>query len=206
MARTKQSSGKKSSKKKVVEKVEEPVPVEEPDLVEEPVGPVEPVVDTKVAETVPLTPYLEEFTSVVGELDNALSIIRNLKQRLQKLEKQVHRDHKVNMKKVNGRRRRTQDPSNPSGFAKPGPVSDELRKFLGLGKEELIARTAVTKRINAYCKEKDLQTKEDRRHIQPDKALRTLLKMGPKDELTFFNLQTYMKVHFPNKEGVYPTA
>lgn len=204
MARTKQSSGKKSSKKKVVEKpkVEEPVPVEEPVQVE----PVDPVVDSKVEESPSMTPYLEEFTAVVGELDAALSVIRNLKQRIQKLEKQVHRDHKVNMKKVNGRRRRTQDPSNPSGFAKPGPVSDELRKFLGLGKDEMIARTAVTKRINAYCKENDLQTKEDRRHIQPDKALRTLLKMGPKDELTFFNLQTYMKVHFPNKDGVFPTA
>ena len=26
------------------------------------------------------------------------------------------------------------------------------------------------------------------------------------DDLTFFNLQKFMKVHFPNKEGVYPTA
>lgn len=199
MARTKQTAPKKSSKKKVVE--EKPV-------VEEKV--VEPVVEEKVVvdltTEVSMTPYLEEFTSVVSELDSALTTIRNLKQRLQKLEKQVHRDHKANMKRVNGRRRRVQDPANPSGFAKPGPVSDELRKFLSLGKDELIARTAVTKRINAYCKEHDLQQKEDRRQIQPDKALRTLLKMGPKDELTFFNLQTYMKVHFPNKEGVYPTA
>ena len=202
MARTKQTGAKKGSKKKVVEeKVVEPV-------VEEKV--VEPVVEEKPASDltteVSMTPYLGEFTAVVSELDSALSTIRNLKQRLQKLEKQVHRDHKANMKRVNGRRRRVQDPSNPSGFAKPGPVSDELRKFLGLGKDELIARTAVTKRINAYCKEHDLQTKEDRRQIQPDKALRTLLKMSPKDELTFFNLQTYMKVHFPNKEGVFPTA
>ena len=204
MAKTKQTVPKKTSKKKVEEKVEEKVvePVVEP--VEEKV--VEPVVAPVVEPaSVDMTPYLSEFSGVITELDNALTIIRNLKQRLNKLEKQVHRDHRVNMKKVNGRRRRVQDPANPSGFAKPGPVSDELRKFLSLGSDELIARTSVTKRINAYCKEKDLQTKEDKRIINPDKALRTLLKMGAKDELTFFNLQTYMKVHFPNKEGVYPT-
>lgn len=196
MARTKQTAPKKTSKKKAEKVVE---PVVEPAV--EPV--VEPVVEP---ESVDMTPYLSEFSTVLTELDSALSLIRGLKQRLNKLEKQVHRDHRVNMKKVNGRRRRVQDPANPSGFAKPGPVSDELRKFLNLGPDEMIARTAVTKRINAYCKEKDLQTKEDRRIINPDKALRTLLKMGAKDELTFFNLQTYMKVHFPNKDGVFPTA
>ena len=219
MARTKQTAPKKSSKKKVVD--EKPVdekPVVEKPVVEKPV--VEKPVDEKPVDEKPvdekpvddlstevsITPYLDEFTAVISELDSALNTIRTLKQRLQKLEKVVHRDHKANMKRVNGRRRRVQDPANPSGFATPGPVSDELRKFLSLGKDDLIARTSVTKAINAYCKAHDLQQKEDRRQIQPDKALRTLLKMGPKDELTFFNLQTYMKVHFPNKEGVYPTA
>ena len=151
------------------------------------------------------TPYLEEFTGVLHELDNAMSTIRNLKTRLQKLEKLIHRDFKANAKKLRGKKRRVQDPANPSGFAKPGPVSDELRKFLGLEKDELIARTAVTKRINAYCKEHSLQNEEDKRKIQPNAPLRKLLKMSASDELTFFNLQTYMKVHFPNKEGIYPT-
>ena len=40
--------------------------------------------------------------------------------------------------------------------------------------------------------------------INPDASLRKLLKMSKSDDLTFFNLQTYMKVHFPNKEGIYP--
>jgi len=39
-----------------------------------------------------------------------------------------------------------------------------------------------------------------------DKTLMALLRLNKGDELTFFNLQKYMKVHFPNKEGVYPTA
>ena len=51
---------------------------------------------------------------------------------------------------MKGRVKRVKDPNAPpSGFAKPGPVSDELRKFLSLGKDELIARTDVTKKINS---------------------------------------------------------
>ena len=107
-------------------------------------------------------------------------------------------------KKMKGRVRRVVDPNKPpSGFAKPGPVSPELRKFLGLAKDELIARTEVTKRINAYCKEHKLQKEADKRTIHPDTTLKKLLNLKKGDELTFFNLQKYMKIHYPNKEGVF---
>lgn len=181
-----------------VEEVVEKVVVQEP-VVQEPV----PVVQEEVS----MTPYMDEFSGLLTELDSAISTIRALRSRVQKLEKQVHRDHKVTQKKLRGKKRRVVDPdAQPSGFAKPGPVSDELRKFLDLGDDELIARTSVTKRINAYCKEHDLQDESDRRKINADACLRKLLRMSKEDKLTFFNLQTYMKVHFPNKEGVYPTA
>ena len=76
-------------------------------------------------------------------------------------------------KKLKGRAKRVVDPNKPpSGFAKPGPVSDELRSFLGLGKDELIARTEVTKKITEYCKEHNLQKAEDKRSIKTDAALK----------------------------------
>ena len=145
---------------------------------------------------------------MVSELDNALNIIRQLKSRVQKLEKQVHKDHKATAKKLRGKGpRKPRDPNAPkSGFAKEGPVSDEMKKFLGLKKNELISRTDVTKKIHEYCKGKNLQNPADKRHIKADATLRKLLKMDKSDDLTFFNLQKFMKVHFPNKEGVYPTA
>ena len=181
-----------------VEEVVEKVVVQEP-VVQEPV----PVVQEEVS----MTPYMDEFSGLLTELDSAISTIRALRSRVQKLEKQVHRDHKVTQKKLRGKKRRVVDPdAQPSGFAKPGPVSDELRKFLDLGDDELVAMTCVTERINAYCKEHDLQDESDRRKINADACLRKLLRMSKEDKLTFFNLQTYMKVHFPNKEGVYPTA
>ena len=105
---------------------------------------------------------------------------------------------------MKGKVKRVVDPNKPpSGFAKPGKVSDELATFLGLGKDELIARTEVTKRITKYCQERNLQKEEDKRTIHADKSLKDLLRLKKGDELTFFNLQKYMKVHYPNKEGVF---
>ena len=173
-----------------------------------PVAPVAEVLGSATETVVSDTPYAEEFSAIVSELDAALTTVRALKTRLQKLEKTVHKDHKVMAKKIQGRgSRKTRDPNAPkSGFARPGPVSDEMRKFLSLTKEDTISRTDVTKRIHEYCKSKDLQNPADKRQINADATLRKLLKMSKTDDLTFFNLQKYMKVHFPNKEGVYPTA
>jgi chromatin remodeling complex protein RSC6 len=130
-----------------------------------------------------------------------------MKTRLRDLEKTVTREHRDMEKKMKNRKKRTVDPNaEPSGFAKPGPVSDELCKFLGLAAGTHIARTEVTKGINKYCKEHKLQKESDKRTILPDKNLKSLLRLQKGDDVTFFNLQKYMKVHFPNKEGVYPTA
>ena len=199
MKNAKTTKTTKATKTKKV--VKEPVPTPDPvDTTAAPVQAEAPVVSD--------TPYLDEFTSIITELDNALSTVRMLKTRMQKLEKRVHKEHKVLLKKANGKRaRKPRDPNAPkSGFAKEGPVSDEMRKFLGMKKDELISRTDVTKKIHEYCKAKDLQNPADKRHIKADAPLRKLLKMNKDDGLTFFNLQKYMKVHFPNKEGVYPTA
>lgn len=201
-------NAKKSGPKKTsVKTAPKPAPAPAPEPVQEAPATTEVPVTTE-APVVSDTPYLEEFSSLVGQLDSAMTTIRELKSRLQKLEKQVHRDTKALNKKVSGKRaRKPRDPNAPkSGFAKEGPVSDEMRKFLSLKKDELISRTDVTKRIHEYCKSKNLQDPADKRQIKPDAALRKLLKLGKDDDLTFFNLQKHMKVHFPNKDGVYPTA
>ena len=184
------SKGKSKKEKVVVEKV------------------VEEVSDVVLQEPEEVTvSYADEFSEIVKMADDFLKMARDFKARVTKLEKTVAKEHRSLEKKVKGKKRRASNPdAPPSGFAKPGPVSDELRKFLNLGKDELIARTEVTKAINSYCKEHNLQNAEDKRKIFPDTHLKKLLKMKKGDELTFFNLQTYLKVHFPNKEGVYPTA
>ena len=202
---SKKSSGK-SKNPKVAKVAKSKVPKKEKIVVEK----VEPVV-SPVADVVMNNPdsvtYSAEFSALVTMADDLLKMAREFKTRITKLEKTVAKEHKQLEKKVKGKKRRVTNPdAPPSGFAKPGPVSDELRKFLNLSKDEEIARTEVTKAINTYCKAHNLQNAADKRKIFPDTHLKKLLKMKKGDELTFFNLQTYLKVHFPNKEGVYPTA
>ena len=109
-------------------------------------------------------------------------------------------------KKVKGRVKKGKDPNKPpSGFAKPGPVSKDLRTFLGLKEGDLISRTKVTQQFTAYCRDHNLQKDSDKRTINPDKTIKSLLRLDKNSPpLTFFNLQRYMKIHYPNKEGVIP--
>tara|TARA_Y100000389_G_C17190644_1_gene378661 strand:- start:11 stop:538 length:528 start_codon:yes stop_codon:yes gene_type:complete len=87
-------------------------------------------------------------------------------------------------------------PRAPSGFAKPTKVSKELSTFLGLADGEEIARTDVTKRINAYVKEHNLQNPANKRELVLDDTLQTLLNPPDGETITFFNLQKYMKHHY----------
>ena len=202
---------KTSAPKKVVAKVKKvskpkevvKAPSVKAPSVKEPIAPTEtPIIAT--VDTV--SSYSEEFTHLLDNLKSLQNTLKELTIYTTKLEKRVAKDQKAVQKRVNGKRRNKSGNSSPSGFSKPGKVSDELRSFLGLKADELVARTEVTKRINAYCKEKGLQDQKDKRILKADKTLQKLLRLKSSDELTFFNLQKYMKVHFPNKEGVYPTA
>ena len=171
-------------------------------------APVEPeIIATPEAPTTELTVYSDEFTHILGQLKTLQNTLKELTIYTTKLEKRVAKEQKVLHKKAQGKgKRKNAGNKRPSGFSKPGPISDELRTFLGVGKDELVARTEVTKKINTYCREKGLQDKNDKRKLLPDKTLTKLLRIGKGDELTFFNLQKYMKVHFPNKDGVFPKA
>ena len=149
--------------------------------------------------------YEADITKLQTDLKSALQLIKDLVVHVNAFDKKINREKKVVDKKMRGKVRRTGENKTISGFSKPGKISDELRNFLKLGKDELIARTEVTKKITCYCKEHNLQNLDDKRIILPDKSLQKLLRIKKSDQLTYFNLQKYMKVHFPNKDGIYPT-
>ena len=84
----------------------------------------------------------------------------------------------------------------PSGFVKPTPISDELALFLNKDKGIEMARTDVTREINAYIRAHSLQDQANGRKINADSKLSKLLKLEKTDELTYFNLQKFMSRHF----------
>jgi len=124
--------------------------------------------------------------------------------------KVIKKDHLKIVKKIAGTRRKKvpKDPNapkkSPSGFAKPTKISTELATFLGVSEGEMIARPDVTKGITKYVKEHNLQKEENKRIIDLTKpggeALIELLNIPEGEELTFFNLQKYLKIHFPVSE------
>jgi chromatin remodeling complex protein RSC6 len=117
------------------------------------------------------------------------------------LQKRADREVKAVQKAGNKRKQRNATRA-PSGFVKPTLISDQLAEFLSKEKGTLIARTDVTREINAYIRANKLQDPANGRKINPDAKLKKLLTLKPTDELTYFNLQRYMSQHFQKKAVV----
>ena len=156
-----------------------------------PVDASAPVVDV-VVEEVPLAEQSIEFLAKLQQISVSISA---LKAEYRALEKKWTREVKTAQKQTNRRKRKAGNRA-PSGFVKPTKISDELASFLGKTKGSEMARTDVTREINAYIRENKLQDSSNGRKINPDKKLATLLKLKNTDELTYFNLQKYMSPHF----------
>lgn len=139
----------------------------------------------------------EQFAEFMVKLQQVGNVFSTLKNDFRTLEKQVVRQMKQ-AKRLSSKRAKGKGNRQPSGFVKPTLVSDELASFLGKPAGSEMARTEVTKEINKYIRAKNLQDPQNGRHIIPDAALSKLLSLKESDELTYFNLQKYMKQHFPN--------
>jgi len=161
------------------------------------VAPVEvaaPVVDAQaeVAEELSVATKMTEFSAKLQQLFGFLSTVKN---DFKTLEKSVNRGIKA-AQKASSKKRRSNGNRQPSGFVKPTRISDELAEFLGKTVGTEMARTVVSKEINSYIRANKLQDPANGRKINPDLKLSKLLKINKGEELTYFNLQKYMKHHF----------
>ena len=175
---------KKAKKPKVVKPVVDAAAPVPPPVVEQ-------AADTTATE-VSLAEQTVEFQSKLHQIGVLLSA---LKSEFRSLEKKWTRDVKTAQKQSSKRKRKAGNRA-PSGFVKPTKISDELASFLGKEKGTEMARTDVTREINAYIRANKLQDQDNGRKIIPDTKLATLLKLKKSDELTYFNLQKYMSPHF----------
>jgi chromatin remodeling complex protein RSC6 len=121
-----------------------------------------------------------------------------IKASVKAIEKKVAKLTKM-MEKSQKKRKTTQN--KMSGFEKPTAISDELAKFVGEQPGVMLARTAVSKKIHEYVKSNNLQNPTNRRIINPDAKLKKLLNTKGNDELSYFNLQKYLKVHFKKSDA-----
>ena len=184
------SAPKKTASKKEVKDTTPaptPAPVSEPVVEVTPAAPVEEVsVEAKLA----------EFSS---KLQQALSIFSTLKADYKTLTKTVEREMKAARKASKKRRSVAPGERKPSGFTAPTRISDELAVFLNKEVGTEMARTAVSKEIHQYIQANGLARKDNGRFIIPDEKLCKILKCTKEDEVSYFNLQTYLKPHFMKK-------
>jgi upstream activation factor subunit UAF30 len=151
-----------------------------------PAPPVEAPQDTGLTDT------FSDFATKLQQMSQAFT---SLKADFRAMEKECTRKLKQ-AQKDSARRKRKTGSRQPSGFVKPTLISNELASFLKRPQGSEMARTEVTREINAYIRSNNLQDKQNGRKINPDGALSKLLKLKKTDELTYFNLQRYMSPHF----------
>jgi len=84
-----------------------------------------------------------------------------------------------------------------NAFLKPRALSAELCTFMSLPAGSQRSQTEVTKFVSTYVKSNNCFDPSNKRRIIPDGVLSRLLKVTDKDTVTYLNLQSYLKAHFP---------
>ena len=176
----------------------EVVPVATPVVGTEPVS-VEDETDVVVTGDIQLH-VDESFKTIVTELQNRIVSDRNLLMAVRNMMKLVSKERKDLSKGKRKRKNNSDNKKSPSGIVKPTLLSGALCEFLGVANGTLMARTEVTKEIDKYIKSKNLQNPESRKEIQPDEKLAALLNWDKTTKITYFNLQKYIKHHYPKAE------
>ena len=136
---------------------------------------------------------MEERNQAQANLQLVMNTVSALKLNMKNIDKMIARVVKDAAKSS----KKKKVSNGLSGFEKPTLISDELASFFGKEKDTRMARTEVSKLIHEYVKTNSLQKEDNRRVIKPDSKLQKLLAIDTaKEELTYFNLQKYLKKHF----------
>jgi len=145
---------------------------------------------------------LDTIKGMMNTLTEQSTVIKNLMVGFRLLMKDVEKNSKELDKLRNKKTRKTERNPNalPSGITKPVVISDELAKFLGVAPGTLVPRNEVTKGVSGFVKSNELSDPANKQKFVLDdrpaaKALRVLLG-NPKEDVTYFNLQRYLKHHY----------
>uniref|UniRef100_A0A6C0LY07 DM2 domain-containing protein n=1 Tax=viral metagenome TaxID=1070528 RepID=A0A6C0LY07_9ZZZZ len=144
-------------------------------------------------------PHVEPATdnvlsTIIDKVNSLASSIKDIQTNLKVLSKEYDKQQKIIEK---AQKKRQNAKNSPSGFAKPNKISDELCDFIGVPHGTEKSRTDITRFINAYVKEHNLNKPENKRFILPDTKLKKILNVGDSDEINYFILQKLISHHFP---------
>lgn len=146
----------------------------------------------------------EKFELLMKDVMTLVDTGKSLSSRMKALNKEVSKLSKNKRKKSPSSNLDADGNKKVSALQKPVAISNELCTFLGFQPDTEHCRQEVTCSINKYIKDNELQDPENRRFIKltgSDAALKlkTLLR-SPDQPVTFFNIQRYLKPHYPLSE------
>jgi len=146
------------------------------------------------------------IASVAEEMATHKTMLNSLRAILKDQEKTSKELEKLRSKR-GGKSKTPRSPDAlPSGITKPVAISDELAKFLGVARGTLVPRNEVTKGVSSFVKSNELSDPANKQKFVLDdrpaaKTLRVLLG-DPKEDVTYFNLQRYLKHHYIGEKPV----
>lgn len=183
-----------------------PPPTPVPKVV--PVSAPAPTDGTVVADSavdVPATSPVVEMSSI-SLLEEKLALLSSALKEVTAQVRFVKKEHDT-LRRISDRveKKRANARTTPNGFAKPTKISDELCAFLKVPAGCEKSRTEVTREIHKYIKMNSLFNAENKRIILADPVLKKLLSVKDGVEVTYFNLQSFLKHHFI-KTPVVPVA
>jgi hypothetical protein len=160
--------------------------------------PVTPVAPETVVASVPVVdavaPADNALSNIIDKVNSLSAAIKDIQTNLKVLSKEYDKQQKIIEK---AQKKRQNAKNSPSGFAKPNKISDELCDFIGVPHGTEKSRTDITRLINAYVKEHNLNKPENKRFILPDDKLKKILNVGDSEEINYFILQKLISHHFP---------
>jgi upstream activation factor subunit UAF30 len=129
---------------------------------------------------------MADLTQITADIADIKSSIKSLAKLLRKL--------RTSQDDPDGEKAKTRASNN--GFNRPLEVTPKLRAFLALADDELISRSEVTRRINAYVTSNNLKHPDNGRVIILDEKLTDLLEPPAGLQITFLNIQKYLSPHY----------
>jgi chromatin remodeling complex protein RSC6 len=200
---------KKTVSKKSVETTTTAAPPKTPAVSKAKVEVTVPTVSTTETtlpvETLSASDVLSTLQETLKTLSNDVSTrLRSAVHEAQQAVKAMKRDARLSKK------RHRKDPSEMTpeekatwesrrannAFLKLRPITDELASFMGLPSKSQKSQTDVTKFIAGYVKSHSCFDPTFKRRILPDAKLAKLLRVKDGQEVTYLNLQSFLKVHF----------
>jgi chromatin remodeling complex protein RSC6 len=189
----------KAPRAKAASKTEVTVPVVTAPVVA--AGEAAPVVeDTRTADAI-LSTLQETLRAISTEMTtrmrdavkSALEASKAVKRELRSKGKR----HRKNPEDMTPEERKTYESRRANNaFLKLRPITDELATFMGLPSKSQKSQTDVTKFVATYVKAHNCFDPNFKRRILPDAKLGKLLRVKDGQEVTYLNLQSFLKVHF----------